>query len=70
MENKKGLEKIFNTLKEKGLMTKYKSYEDYSQARDKRIAEQEEHPYNDVVRENQQAIIDKNNENMQDNENT
>jgi len=66
MENNKGLEKIFNTLKEKGLMPKYKSYEDYSQARDKRIAEQEEHPYNDVVRENQQAIIDKNNENMQD----
>ena len=65
MENKKGLEKIFNTLKEKGLMTKYKSYEDYSQARDKRIKEQEA-PYDDVVRENQQAIIDKNNENMQD----
>ena len=65
MENKKGLEKIFNTLKEKGLMTKYKSYEDYSQARDKRIAELEA-PYDDVVRENQQAIIDKNNENMQD----
>ena len=65
MENKKGLEKIFNTLKEKGLMTKYKSYEDYSQARDKRIKEQEA-PYDDVVRENQQAITDKNNENMQD----
>ena len=47
-------------------MTKYKSYEDYSQARDKRIAELETHPYDDVVRENQQAIIDKNNENMQD----
>ena len=66
MENNKGLEKIFNTLKEKGLMTKYKSYEDYSQARDKRIAELETHPYDDVVRENQQAITDKNNENMQD----
>ena len=65
MENKKGLEKIFNTLKEKGLMTKYKSYEDYSQARDKRIKEQEA-PYDDVVRENQQAITDQNNENMQD----
>jgi len=66
MENKKGFKDIFNTLKEKGLMTKYKSYEDYSQARDKRIAELEEHPYSDVVRENQQAITDKNNENMQD----
>ena len=66
MEKAKGFKGIFNMLKEKGLMTKYKSYEDYSQARDKRIAEQEEHPYNDVVRENQQAIIDKNNENMQD----
>ena len=65
MENKKGLEKIFNTLKEKGLMPKYKSYEDYSQARDKRIKEQEA-PYDDVVRENQQAITDQNNENMQD----
>ena len=65
MENKKGLEKIFNTLKEKGLMTKYKSYEDYSQARDKRMRELEA-PYDDVVRENQQAITDKNNENMQD----
>ena len=69
MENKKGFKDIFNTLKEKGLMTKYKSYEDYSQARDKRIRELEA-PYSDVVRENQQAIIDKNNENMQDNENT
>jgi len=59
MENKKGFKDIFNTLKEKGLMTKYKSYEDYSQARDKRIAELEEHPYSDVVRENQQAITDK-----------
>ena len=68
MENKKGFEKIFNTLKEKGLMTKYKSYEDYSQARDKRIAELEEHPYDDVVGENQQAIIEKNNEDMQRNE--
>ena len=65
MENKKGLEKIFNTLKEKGLMTKYKSYEDYSQARDKRMRELEA-PYDDVVRENQQAITDKNNGNMQD----
>jgi len=65
MENNKGLEKIFNTLKEKGLMPKYKSYEDYSQARDKRIKEQEA-PYDDVVRENQQAITDQNNENMQD----
>ena len=66
MENKKGFKDIFNTLKEKGLMTKYKSYEDYSQARDKRIAELEEAPYDDVVRENQQAITDQNNENMQD----
>ena len=66
MKNQKGLEKIFNTLKAKGLMKEYKSYEDYSQARDKRIAELETHPYDDVVRENQQAIIDKNNENMQD----
>ena len=65
MENNKGLEKIFNTLKEKGLMPKYKSYEDYSQARDKRIKEQEA-PYDDIVRENQQAITDQNNENMQD----
>ena len=65
MENKKGFKDIFNTLKEKGLMTKYKSYEDYSQARDKRIKEQEA-PYDDVVRENQQAITDQNNENMQD----
>ena len=65
MENKKGFEGIFNTLKEKGLMTKYKSYEDYSQARDKRIRELEA-PYDDVVRENQQAITDQNNENMQD----
>ena len=65
MENKKGFKDIFNTLKEKGLMTKYKSYEDYSQARDKRMRELEA-PYDDVVRENQQAITDKNNENMQD----
>ena len=65
MKNKKGFKDIFNTLKEKGLMTKYKSYEDYSQARDKRMRELEA-PYDDVVRENQQAITDKNNENMQD----
>jgi len=68
MENKKGFKDIFDTLKSKGLMKEYESYEDYSRQRDKKIADQEEHPYNDVVGENQQAIIEKNNEDMQRNE--
>ena len=42
MENKKGFEGIFNTLKEKGLMPQYKSYEDYCEKRDKKEKEKME----------------------------
>ena len=42
MGEKSGREKIFDMLKEKGLMLKYKSFEDFDKRNDHKIGEYEE----------------------------